>query len=380
MENYNHLTPYNRVEIDLSALRANYRQILAKVGENVKVMGIVKSDAYGHGLVPVAKVLADEGCRCFGVAETDEGISLRRAGVSGEIVVLLGASPESFGEIIEFGLQPVVFDRKVLAGLSSYAEHHNRQVGVHLKIDTGMGRLGIMPDQLDGFLKLLNESPGVRLAGILSHFPKADDLEDQAQALDQNRCFAEIVTSVRRNCGTIKVHMANSAAIINLPDSRYDMVRPGITLYGYYPFPSDKEYSGLELEPVMSFKTAVIQVKDVPSGYGISYGHTYRTSRPTRLAVLPVGYDDGYLRRLSGKAEVIIDGKRAPIVGRICMNACLADITDLEGVGVGDEVVIMGRQGREEITADEIAGWSDTISYEILCLFGGRNRRVYLPD
>jgi alanine racemase len=373
-------TPNNRVEIDLAALRGNYRNILAQVGEGVQVMAIVKSDAYGHGLVPVAKALAREGARTFGVAEVDEGVRLRQAGVEGEIIILLGGRPDSFPEIVEFDLQTVVYDLDGLADLAAYAERYDRQVGVHLKIDTGMGRLGIMPDQLDRYLELLGKLSGVRLAGILSHFPRADDREDRIQAFEQNQRFAEMLAKVRNRCGSGPAHIANSAAILNVPDSHYDLVRPGITLYGCYPFPEGKMSSNLQLKPVMSFKTRVLQVKEVPSGYGISYGHTYRTKRPTRLAVLPVGYDDGYLRRLTGRAEVIIAGQRVPILGRICMNACLADVTDLDRVRADDEVVLMGCQGGVEITADDIADWSDTISYEILCLFGGSNQRVYLPD
>lgn len=372
--------PNNRVEIDLSALRYNYRNILARVGEAVRLMAIVKSDAYGHGLVPVAKALAREGAETFGVAEVEEGVRLRQAGIEGEIIVLLGGRPDSFPATIEFDLQTVVYDLDVLADLAAYAERHGRQVGVHLKIDTGMGRLGIMPDQLDRYLELLAKLAGVRLAGLMSHFPRADDLQDQAQAGEQNRRFAEILAKVRQRCGCSPAHIANSAAILNVQNSHYDLVRPGITLYGCYPFPEGRTSSNLQLKPVMSFKTRVLQIKEVPSGYGISYGHTYITKRPTRLAVLPVGYDDGYLRRLSGRAQVIIAGQKVPILGRICMNACLADITDLDRVSAGDEVVLMGCQGEAEITAEDIAAWSETISYEILCLFGGSNPRVYLPD
>lgn len=379
-ENDKKLTSNNRVEVDLAALRCNYRSIVAQVGEKVRLMAIVKSDAYGHGLVPVAKALYREGARTFGIAEVDEGAKLRQAGIEGDIIVLLGARPDSFPGIVAFDLQPVVYDLDELAALSAYAGQHGRQVGVHLKIDTGMGRLGIMPDQLDRYLELLDELSGVKLEGILSHFPQADDCRNQSKSIEQNRRFAEVLASARSRCGKGIVHIANSAAILNVPDSHYDMVRPGITLYGCYPFPEAATSSSLQLKPVMSFKSRVIQVKDVPAGYGISYGHTYKTKRPTRLAVLPVGYNDGYLRRLTGRAEVIIDGQRVPILGRICMNACLADITDLGQVRAGDEVVIMGSHGEVEITADDIADWSDTISYEVLCLFGGSNRRVYLPD
>ncbi|MCK5640826.1 MAG: alanine racemase [Gammaproteobacteria bacterium] len=380
MESSKIISQNNRVEIDLAALRFNYRSIQAQVGAVVRIMAIVKSDAYGHGLTPVAKALFREGARTFGVAEIHEGTRLRQAGVEGEIIVLLGGMTDSFPEIIEYDLQPVVYDLDNLVAMAAYAEQHGRQIGVHLKVDTGMGRLGIMPDQIDSYLGMLNKLSGVRLAGIASHFPRADDREDQTQTVAQNHRFAEILTTVRQHCRKGIVHIANSAAILNLPDSHYDMVRPGITLYGCCPFPEAKISSNLQLKPVMSFKTKVIQVKDVPPGYGISYGHTYITKRPTRLAVLPVGYGDGYLRRLTGRAEVIISGQRVPILGRICMNACLADITGLDQVGVGDEAVIMGCQGEAEITADDIAGWSDTINYEILCLFGGSNPRLYLPD
>ncbi len=368
---------YNRVSIDLTALAANYRAIQEAVGGGVQVMAIVKSDAYGHGLVSVTKALYEAGARSFGVAEVEEGVLLREAGVKGAITVLLGADAEFIQSIVDYDLQPVVVDLENLQMLSEAAEKHDRQVGVHLKIDTGMGRLGIMPEDVAAYLDLLDKLPGVSLTGVMSHFPRADDLADRAYTEQQNRRFAEIAAEIRQRFDLALVHAANSAAIMNFPDSHYDLVRPGISLHGCLP---DPEMVGhvLQLQPVMSFKTRVLQVKEVPAGYGISYGHTFRTERPTRLAVLPVGYADGYLRRLTGKAEVIISGCRVPILGRVCMNACLADITDLDQVKVGDEVVIMGQQGEAVITADEIAEWSETISYEILCLFGSSNQRVYL--
>jgi len=380
MESSNIINQYNRVEIDLAALRFNYRNIQAQVGATVRIMAVVKSDGYGHGLIPVAKALSSEGARTFGVADISEGVRLREAGVAGEVVVLLGGMAEAFSEIVEYDLQPVVYDMDNLEALAAYAEQHDHQVDVHLKIDTGMGRLGIMIDQLDIYLDMLDKLSGVRLAGILSHFPRADDCKDSSQAIAQNRRFAQMSDKVLAYFSMGVAHIANSAAILNVPNSHYDMVRPGITLYGCYPFPAAKDNSSLQLKPVMSFKTRVIQVKDVPAGYGISYGHTYITKRPTRLAVLPVGYNDGYLRRLTGRGEVVIGGQRVPILGRICMNACLADVTDLDQVRPGDEAVLMGSQGEAEITVDEIAEWSDSISYEILCLFGNSNQRVYLSD
>ena len=366
---------YNQVEIDLTALVDNYKAIRGAVAPETQIMAIVKSDAYGHGLVPVARALYEAGARNFGVAEVEEGVSLRLAGIKGEIVVLLGPDSGFIPEIVENDLQVVVVDRDDLESLSRYCEKNNCRVGVHLKIDTGMGRLGIMPEEVASYLELFDRLSGVRLLGVMSHFPRADDLEDQTYTEQQNLRFAEIVEEIRKRSGVEKVHTANSAAIMNFSDTHYDMVRPGISLYGSFPTPQMEGKKDIRLKPVMSFKTRIIQVKEVPVGHGISYGHTFKTTRPTRLAILPVGYADGYLRRLAGQAEVIISGHRVPVLGRICMNACMADITDLGQVKIGDEVVIMGQQGEAEITADEIAKWSDTISYEILCLFGNSNQR-----
>lgn len=368
---------YNRVGIDLAALAANYQVMQNAVGAGVHVMAIVKSDGYGHGLLPVTKALYEAGARSFGVAEVAEGVLLREAGVKGKIIVLLGADAECLPLIVEYDLQPVVVDLENLKMLSGYGEQHNRQVEIHLKIDTGMGRLGIMPDDVAGYLDQLEKLPGVSLAGVMSHFPRADDLADRGYTEQQNRRFAEIAAEIRKRFEVAAVHIANSAAIMNFPDTHYDLVRPGISLYGCFPSPEMVGHA-LQLQPVMSFKTRVLQVKEVPAGYGISYAHTFLTERPSRLAVLPVGYGDGYLRRLAERAEVIINGCRVPILGRVCMNACLADITDLGQVEVGDEVVLLGHQGEAVITADEIARWSDTISYEVLCLLGSSNQRVYL--
>jgi alanine racemase len=251
---------------------------------------------------------------------------------------------------------------------------------VHLKIDVGMGRLGIMPHELDGFLELLVGLPHIHLAGFLSHMPKAD-VRDDISTDDYRAVFTELFEKLKRiGLDEHVVHIANSAALMRQPEARFDMVRPGISLYGCYPADWLQEASGVTLRPAMSFKTSVIQVKEVPAGFGVSYGHRFVTERPTRLAVLPVGYDDGYLRRLTGKAEVLVAGSRVPIRGMICMNACMADVTDVPGVEPGDEVVLLGWQGEAEITADEIADWSQTISYEILCLFGSCNRQVYVDN
>lgn len=372
----------NTVEIDLAALRSNYLQIRSLLGAQVKVMAVVKSDAYGHGLTQSAKALAAAGALNFGVAEVEEGVMLRQSGITGEIVVLLGAPSRSFADVVRYGLSPVVFDRDNLKGLAAAAAKGNIQIGVHLKVDVGMGRLGIMPGEVLSFAGEVDRLAGVCLAGVLSHLPMADELKSGSVTNEQLHHFGVILAKLEGSHRSCMVrHVANSAGLLHFPASHLDMVRPGIALYGCRPG-GDDEGSGaspLDLIPVMSFKTQVLQVKEVPANFGLSYGHTFVTKRPTRLAVLPVGYDDGYLRRLSNRAEVLIHGQRAPVRGRVCMNACVADITDIPAVvRPGDEVVLMGRQQGEEIGVDELAGWLETISYEVLCLFGGKNRRVYV--
>ena len=343
-------------------------------------MAVVKSDAYGHGLVKATQALYEAGARTFGVAEVDEGIALRKAGLGGEIIVLLGPVPETVDDIIRHSLTPVLFNPELLDKISQRAVEFNKKVGVHVKVDVGMGRLGVMPEELFPFCETVERLPGVFLSGVLSHLPLADDLSS-AETVNELRRFRDIMDRLMGHVPAKPVaHVANSAALAYNHGTHLDMVRPGITLYGCYPVESEKNSLPFSLKPVMSFKTRVIQVKEVPAGYGISYGHIFITRRPTRIAVLPVGYDDGYLRKLSNRAEVLIHGQRAPVRGRVCMNACMVDVTDLQGAPVktGDEVVLLGRQKDGAITAEEVAGWLETINYEVCCLFGNRNRRVYI--
>lgn len=377
---------YNKVIINLAALRENFKAIQGLVGPGVKILAMVKSDAYGHGLVHSVQALSAVGALHFGVAELDEGIALRQAGIGGEIVVFLGCRDAH--ELIIHKLTPVVFDLDNIRRLSADAvKHHNAQLGVHLKIDVGMGRLGIMPDELEVFVSEINRLPGVFLAGILGHFPMADQVDMADQTLAQAGKFKRLIGQLREDAaktGGLEPglnHIANSAALIRYPETRHQMVRPGIALYGCYPADDPGCCERIALQPVMSFKTQVVQLKEVPSGYGISYGHLFETTRPSRLAVLPVGYANGYLRCLTGKAQVLIKGRRAPLRGRICMNACVADVTDIPEVKVADEVVLLGRQccdvQEETISANELAGWMNTISYEVLCLLGNNNQREY---
>lgn len=374
---------FNRVEIDLTALQANFKSIRELAGTQTEVMTVVKSDAYGHGLVECAKALYQAGARTFGVAEVWEGIKLRKAGLAGDIIVLLGGRQDAYGDIIRYSLTPVVFDVDLLTGLSNEATKMNAEVNVHLKVDVGMGRIGILPGEVESCVSLIKRLPGISLSGVMSHFPVADEIDSMQLTRKQLADFKDVLARLQsKGNDRIIAHMANSAGIIYFPESHLDMVRPGISLYGYYPDASPARAKNaapsLDLQPVMSFKTLVNQIKEVETGYGISYGHTFVTRRKSRIAILPVGYADGYSRKLSNRAQVLIGGKRVPVCGRVCMNATVVDITDLPSVNTGDEVVLLGKQGEEKITADEIAEWMGTISYEVLCLFGSLNERAYI--
>jgi alanine racemase len=369
---------FNQVSINSSALQVNFRKLQQLVGKDVRVMAMVKADAYGHGMVQSAVNFARAGCDSFGVAEIQEGVALRRAGIQGQIFVLLGFQVSQEQLFFDYDLTPVIFDYQALELLSQAAVKNEKEIAVHLKVDCGMGRLGIMPSELPDFLAHLAKFPGISLTGIMSHFPMADDRTSR-QTLEMFQRYKQICAQSAHR-PLILCHIANSGAVLYYPETCCDMVRLGISLYGYYPDGTQGKRHDMAEEPVpaMSFTTQVIQVKSVPAGTGISYGHTFITGQETRIAVLPVGYADGFLRTLSNKAQVLIKGQRARIIGRICMNLCMADISGIEGIEAGDQVVILGSQGAETITADEIAAWMGTISYEVLCLFGNNNERNFI--
>lgn len=365
----------NKIIIDASALQANFRILQQRVGPDISIMAMIKANAYGHGMTQTARIFSRAGCGSFAVTKIQEGMELRRAGITGQIFILLGFQASEEQLFFDYDLTPVIFDYQAMKLLSQAAVRQNKKMAVHLKVDCGMGRLGFMPAELPEFMARLHDFPGITLAGIMSHFPLADD--------PASPCTMEMHQRFQKACNLpdqpnlVFCHIANSGAALYFPETCHDMVRLGISLYGYYPGGTKgREGDGGErLIPAMSFTTQVIQVKSVPAGTGISYGHSFITGRETRIAVLPVGYADGYLRALSNKAQVLIKGQRAKIVGRICMNLCMADVTDIPGVEPGEPVILLGSQGIETITADEIAGWMGTISYEVLCLFGNSNER-----
>ena len=361
-------------EVDLGALEFNYRQIKKRVPEGVKVLAVVKADAYGHGAIPISLRLEKLGVEYLGVAISEEGVELRRAGVKAPILVLGGIFGEDVDQIFRFRLTPVVFRKDCLKILSKEAEKRKRKVKVHLKVDTGMGRVGVPLGLWPDFLREVRRFPKIETEGILSHFSMTDEEEGFTQS--QWRAFQSAV-AVAQELGISSqyLHMASSAMLTTFPGYAAGLVRPGIMLYGSYPSPVFR--SLISLKPVMTLKTRIHFLKSVSSGARISYGGTFMAKRESRIATLPIGYADGYSRHLSNHGEVLIHGKRAPVVGRVCMDFIMVDVTDIPRASVGDEVILIGQQGGEQITPEEIAEKINSISYEVLCSIGKRVPRIY---
>ncbi|MBC7329935.1 alanine racemase [bacterium] len=365
---------YCWAEIDLNAIIHNLKQIQRFVGENVKVMAVVKADAYGHGIEEVAKAISSQGNFYFGVSSLQEGIKLREAGIKSPIVNLLPTLPEDIKETIHWNITPIISNGKIAHLINEESKRQGRICPVHIKIDTGMGRLGISPDVALDFVLRFREYENLSLEGIYTHFASADsDLDFTKHQLS---IFLEVLKEIRERGIEIPLkHCANSAAIFSLKDSHLDMVRPGIALYGINP----TQNGAVGLLPAMSVKAKVIEVKDLPAGHSISYGRTYILPRKSRVAVIGIGYAQGFFRSFSNKGNVLIKGKRAPILGVVCMDQMVVDVSEIEGVELGEEVVIMGRQGEEEITPWELAKFSETIPYEILTSLGHQLPRAYKP-
>ena len=368
----------NFCRVDLSALRANVATVRSLVRPNVEILAVVKADAYGHGDVESARVLSEEGVHHLGVATVEEGARLRKSGIGGEVVVLGSVYPEDAAALVRHSLTPVVPSLDLLRHLEAFGAQHGVAIGCHLKVDTGMGRLGLLPDAIDEWLPALSGLKAVKLQGILSHFAGAEE-PDSPLCRGQLAAFKGTLDRLRAaGHQTAPAHMANSAAILLLPEAHFDMVRTGGMLYGIFSHPPLAKR--VRLAPVLTWKTRVLQVKTLPKHSPLSYGGTFVTGRKSVIATLSVGYADGYKRSLSNKAAVLIRGQRAPVVGRVTMDLTMADVTDIAGVQPGDEVVLLGPQGLETISAEEMAGWADTISYEILTSISPKIPRIHIRD
>jgi len=366
-------------EVDLEAIRENIRQIrrfTARGGKAPEIMAVVKAEAYGHGAVATARAALEAGATRLGVAMPEEGILLREAGIDCPILVFTPLLPDQAEAFLEYGLTPTIAGEEGARALSAATGRHGRKARVHIKVDTGMGRVGVPPAEAPGLARKVAALPNLEVEGVYSHFATADEA-DLSFAYHQLDLFKEVLKNLEEAGVKIPLrHIANSGAIINLPESYFDLVRPGIIIYGLYPSeetPRDR----LPLKPALSLKARVIQVKRVPPGTGISYGQIYHTQKATNIVTLPLGYADGWSRLLSGKARVLLKGKSFPLVGRVCMDQCMADVGDLE-VEPGEEAVLIGRQGEEEISADEVAGLLGTINYEVVCMLSDRVPRVWL--
>jgi len=359
-------------KINISNLRHNIRQIRRIVGKSVMIMPTVKAHAYGHGIIPTAKELVGLGVDFLGVASLEEGITLRKSGIKCPILVLGSIFKSDVAPVLDYNLRQTVFSYDLALALDKEAAKRNAIVLIHLKVDTGMGRLGISEKGALGLILKINKLKNVKLEGIFTHFPMADTNREFTNR--QIKVFNDIVHKASGAGINIPIrHAANSAGLIDYKSSHFNLVRPGLMMYGINPKKSYKP----NLKPVLSLVTRIMHVKMLPYGFGVSYGHTYVTKKPTKIAILPIGYGDGYLRIFSNKSEVLIGGKRCKILGNICMDQMMADVTALKSVSAGDEAVLIGKQGLFEITAEELAKLAKTIPYEIVCNIGGRIPRVY---
>jgi len=362
--------------VSLDAIARNVGRVRDRVGAHIPIMAVVKADAYGHGALPVARTLVEAGAGWLGVALPEEGIQLREQGVQVPILVMGPTPPDHASVLFDYRLDQMVYHPLHARAISDSANGSGARVGVHLKIDTGMGRWGIHPPDAVAAAKAIVQMPGLEFGGVMTHFAAAD-ARDKDHAVGQLGRFLEAIREIEAAGITIPLrHAANSAAILDLPETHLDMVRPGIALYGYPPSLSISHED--PWEPALTFKTCIAQIKELPKGGTVSYGCTYEAPRDVHVATLPVGYADGYNRLLSNRGEVLIRGQRAPVIGQVCMDMIMVDVTDVSGVREGEEAVLLGRQGDETLFADTWAAHLDTITYEVLCNISKRVPRTYL--
>ncbi len=361
--------------VDLSALVHNLTEFRRALAGGADILAVVKANAYGHGAVEVASTLLRQGVLRVAVVSVEEGITLRQGGITAPVVVLGALFPEQIPELLAHHLTPVVSDLSLLPELARAAASLPAPYPIHLKIDTGMSRLGLSLADVSALCASHNLPRSLHLEGVMTHLSDTDGDSPDA-TLAQLAQFEKALAMLTASGRTIPlVHAANSGGAVRFPQARYSLVRPGIMLYGYHTLP--KSVPAPPLKPVLTLATTVVQMRTVNARQTVSYNGTFTARRTTRVAVLPIGYADGINRRLSNRGQVLIRGRRAPIIGLVCMDMILADVTEIPGAAVGDEVVLIGTQGHERVTADEVASWLETIPYEILCCIGPRVPRRY---
>lgn len=366
-------------EINLSNLDYNIKNIKAKLSSNTKIIGIVKADGYGHGSVKVAEVLRENGIDTFAVSTLQEAIVLREAGAT-EQIISLSLTPDFYSNVlIEYNITPVISSLENARAISKTAAAAGKTVSGFIAADTGMGRIGYLTWDSNAIdeIKEISKLPNFKIAGLFSHMSTADSA-DKSFSHTQEQCFNEFYDKLIAAGIDIPIRtFANSASVMELPSVHFDAVRPGIILYGCYP--SDEvDRSALSLKPVMSVKATISHLKEVPEGFSVSYGREFISKRPSKIATIALGYADGYPRPYAPKGKVIVNGVKAPLAGNICMDQCMIDVTDVPDVKTGDEVIIMGSDGKNTILADDIAKATGTINYEIICAFGQRLPKVYI--
>jgi alanine racemase len=382
-------TPLIWAEVDLKAIGHNVRELRRITDPKARLMAVVKADAYGHGVLQVSRQALENGADVLAVARLNEGIELRKAGFAVPILIFGYTPPINVAQLVEFDLTQTLWSYETAKALSAAASS-SKPIKVHLKVDTGMGRLGLLPDCCrisppagEGIAGAVSEVAsiaslsGLELEGVYTHFAAADSI-DKSYTRKQFEIFIDFLNELRKEGLNIPVrHGANSAAIIDMPETHLDMVRAGISIYGLYP--SDEvDKSRIELKPAMALKARVVHLKKVPAGFKVSYGMTYETTKPTTIASVPVGYADGFNRLLSSRGHMLVRGQRAPIVGRVCMDQTMLDVGHIPDVDLEDEVVIFGLQGDAAITVDEIAASLNTINYEIVSSLTARIPKIYL--
>lgn len=372
-------------EINLAAIAHNVRQLRRITNDHAQLMVAVKANGYGHGAVEVALTAMANGADQLGVARVEEGVALREAGIQAPILILGYTAAEEILPLIDHGLTATLYSLENARAMSKAALNHQTTLRFHIKVDSGMGRLGIPCEDLRldrsrqaaKEIAAMAQLPGLEPAGLFTHFATADHA-DKAFAQLQFSRFQKLSADLEDSGLNIPIkHAANSGAIIDMPETHLDMVRAGISVYGLFPSRS-VDQSRIDLQPALALKAKIIHLKKVPSGTKISYGGTWEATTPTTIATLPVGYGDGYSRLLSNKGQMLVRGQKAPIAGRICMDLTMLDVGHIKDVGIGDEVVLIGQQGDESITADEVAARLDTINYEVVTNLMARVKRVYV--
>lgn len=361
--------------VDLSALTHNLTQLRRLLSPGCGIMAVVKANAYGHGAVEVARSLMTQGVARVAVVSLDEGIALRAAGITIPIVILGPLFPEQIYDAIAHRLTPVISDRSLLPTLAQATASLATPYPMHLKVETGMGRLGLATDELLNLIDSGQLPASLYIEGLMTHFADSDG-PTTSQTEQQLSLFQKTVSGMTaRGLSIPLIHAANSGAAVRYPHSHYSLIRPGIMLYGYHTLPTS--IPAPDLKPVLSLRSCIAQMRTIPTGGTISYNATFVAKRPTRVAVLPIGYADGFNRRLSNRGEVLVQGRRAGIIGLVCMDMVMIDVTEIPEAAVGDEVVLIGRQGADQITAADLSEWTGTIAYETLCAIGPRVPRVY---